>query len=103
MAGIAALEGYNTEIDPARCDAIVRRTFALFPRAGHRERAEFWTGLRPATPSNVPCIGHTKIPNLYVNTGHGTLGWTLACGSGAAIAQIIGGERPPVEFPFLGN
>ncbi len=103
VAGTAALEGYNTEIDPARCDAIVRRTFALFPRAGHRERAEFWTGLRPATPSNVPCIGRTKVPNLYVNTGHGTLGWTLACGSGAAIAQIIGGERPPVEFPFLGN
>ncbi len=102
VAGTAALEGYNTEIDLARCDAIVRRTFALFPHAGHRERAEFWTGLRPATPSNVPCIGRTKIPNLYVNTGHGTLGWTLACGSGAALAQIIGGERPPIEFPFLG-
>ncbi|MFM9884655.1 MAG: D-amino acid dehydrogenase [Burkholderiales bacterium] len=103
VAGTASLEGYNTEINLARCDAIVRRTFALFPHAGRRERAEFWTGLRPATPSNVPCIGRTKIPNLFVNTGHGTLGWTLACGSGAAIAQIVGGERPPVEFPFLGN
>ncbi len=101
VAGTASLEGYNTEIDAARCAAIVRRTFDLFPRAGHADRAQFWTGLRPATPSNVPCIGRTKLGNLYLNTGHGTLGWTLACGSGAAIAQIVGGARPSIEFPFL--
>ena len=101
VAGTASLEGYNTDIDTARCEAIVRRTFALFPRAGHPDRAQFWTGLRPATPSNVPCIGRSKVSNLFVNTGHGTLGWTLACGSGAAIAQIIGGDRPAIEFPFL--
>jgi D-amino-acid dehydrogenase len=101
VAGTASFEGYNTEIDPARCDAIVRRTFELFPRAGHPERAEFWTGLRPATPSNTPCIGRTKMRNLFLNTGHGTLGWTLACGSGATLAQIVGGERPTIEFPFL--
>ncbi|MSQ20542.1 MAG: D-amino acid dehydrogenase [Betaproteobacteria bacterium] len=101
VAGTASLEGYNTEIDPARCEAIVRRTFALFPRAGRPERAQFWTGLRPATPSNLPCIGRTKMRNLFLNTGHGTLGWTLACGSGASLAQIVSGARPPVEFPFL--
>ncbi len=101
VAGTALLDGYNTEIDAARCEAIVRRTFELFPRAGHPERAQFWTGLRPATPSNTPCIGRTRMRNLYLNTGHGTLGWTLACGSGASLAQIVSGERPAVEFPFL--
>jgi D-amino-acid dehydrogenase len=57
--------------------------------------------LRPATPSNVPLIGRTRYRNLFLNTGHGTLGWTLACGSGKAVADLIGGRRPDVEFPFL--
>jgi D-amino-acid dehydrogenase len=100
VAGTAELNGYNTEIDAARCEQIVRRTFALFPRAGQPERAQFWAGLRPATPSNVPRIGATRYRNLFLNTGHGTLGWTLACGSGAALACIISGDRPPVAFPF---
>ena len=65
-----------------------------------RERAEFWTGLRPATPSNVPCVGRTRYPNLFLNTGHGTLGWTHACGSGRALADIIGGRKPAVDFTF---
>ena len=62
----------------------------------------FWTGLRPATPSNVPYIGRTKIANLYLNTGHGTLGWTHSCGSGQAIADIVGGRTPEVDFAFTG-
>lgn len=102
VAGTAELNGYNTELDERRCAAIVRRTFELFPRAGDRERAQYWTGLRPATPSNVPLIGRSSLSNLYLNTGHGTLGWTLACGSGAALARLVSGERPNVEFPFLG-
>ncbi|HEX6529248.1 MAG TPA: FAD-dependent oxidoreductase, partial [Burkholderiales bacterium] len=57
-------------------------------------------GLRPATPSNVPLIGRTKLRNLFLNTGHGTLGWTLACGSGAALAELVSGRRPAVAFPF---
>ncbi|MBT9497774.1 MAG: FAD-dependent oxidoreductase, partial [Zoogloea sp.] len=63
-------------------------------------RAEHWCGLRPATPSNVPLIGHTRIDNLFLNTGHGTLGWTLACGSGRAIADIMTGQTPEPAFPF---
>jgi D-amino-acid dehydrogenase len=59
--------------------------------------------LRPATPSNVPCIGTTGCRKLYVNTGHGTLGWTHACGSGRAIADIISGRRPEVDFAFAGG
>lgn len=102
VAGTAELNGYNAELDERRCASIVRRTFELFPRAGDRERAQYWTGLRPATPSNVPLIGRSSLTNLYLNTGHGTLGWTLACGSGAALARLVDGERPNVEFPFLG-
>ncbi len=101
VAGTAELTGYNTAINEVRCRAIVRRTFELFPKAGKPEQAEFWTGLRPATPGGVPCIGRTRYSNLYVNTGHGTLGWTMACGSGAAIADIVSGRRPEVDFRFF--
>ncbi len=102
VAGTAELAGYDTELRAERCESLLRRTFELFPRAGRAERAEHWTGLRPATPSNVPLIGRTRIPNLYLNTGHGTLGWTLACGSGRALADILCGKRPEPEFGFLG-
>jgi D-amino-acid dehydrogenase len=64
-------------------------------------RAEPWAGLRPATPGNVPLIGRSARPGLWLNTGHGTLGWTLACGSAAALAELMSGRRPAVAFPFL--
>jgi len=103
IAGTAELNGYDRDLNRVRCEAIVRRTEELFPGAGDSTRAQFWTGLRPATPSNVPIIGRSKLPNLYLNTGHGTLGWTHACGSGKSIARIINGMKPEVEFPFLGS
>jgi D-amino-acid dehydrogenase len=103
VAGTAELNGYDTEMNPARCDALVRRCFEWFPKAGRAESAQFWTGLRPATPSNLPLIGRSKYPNLFLNTGHGTLGWTLACGSGRALADIVSGRRPEPEFSFLGT
>ncbi len=101
VAGTAELTGYNTAINDVRCRAIVRRTFDLFPRAGKPEAAQFWAGLRPATPSGVPCIGRTRYANLYLNTGHGTLGWTMSCGAGAAIADIVSGKKPDLDFRFL--
>jgi len=103
VAGTAELSGYGTEIDRVRCDAIVKRTFELFPDAGERAGATSWTGLRPATPSNVPEVGATRYRNLYVDTGHGTLGWTLACGSGRALADLIAGRKPAVDFAFAGT
>jgi D-amino-acid dehydrogenase len=102
VAGTAELTGYDTSINEVRCRAIVRRTFELFPKAGRPEAAEFWAGLRPATPGGVPCIGRTRYPNLLLNTGHGTLGWTMACGSGAAIADIVSEKKPELDFRFLG-
>jgi len=103
VAGTAELTGYDNAINEVRCRAIVRRTFELFPRAGRPEDAQFWAGLRPATPGGVPCIGRTRYPNLLLNTGHGTLGWTMACGSGAAIADIASGRKPATGFRFLGS
>jgi D-amino-acid dehydrogenase len=92
------MNGYNTEINTVRCEAIVKRVMELFPDAGDPSQATYWTGLRPATPTNLPCIGRTKYPNLYLNTGHGTLGWTHACGSGRILADIVSGRRPEVEL-----
>jgi D-amino-acid dehydrogenase len=98
-AGTAELTGYDTSINAGRCDAILRRVRALFPRIAPGQ-VTTWAGLRPATPSNVPVIGRTRLSNLFLNTGHGTLGWTLACGSGRALADIVSGRKPQVEFRF---
>ena len=100
IAGTAELSGYSTELNMVRCEALTRRARVVFPGAADYDRAEFWTGLRPSTPSNVPLIGRTKFPNLYLNTGHGTLGWTMAAGSGKALADIISGVKPDVDFRF---
>lgn len=102
VAGTAELNGYDSEINAVRCKALVDRCFELFPRAGRPGDAQFWTGLRPATPSNLPIVGRSRIENLYLNTGHGTLGWTLSCGSGRALADIVSGLRPEPQFGFLG-
>src|SRR3989440_1317037 len=103
IAGTAELNGYNTALNEVRCRAILRRTLELFPGAADPARVQYWTGLRPATPSNVPYVGATRYPNLYLNTGHGTLGWTHACGSGRAIADIVSGRRPEIDFTFVGQ
>ena len=101
-AGTAEMNGYDTEMNEFRCQALLKRCFEWFPKAGRAERAQFWTGLRPATPSNLPLIGCSKYSNLFLNTGHGTLGWTLACGSGRALADIVNGRKPEPEFRFIG-
>jgi D-amino-acid dehydrogenase len=100
IAGTAELSGYSTDLNKVRCDALTRRAREVFPGAADYDHAEFWTGLRPSTPSNVPLIGKTKFPNLYLNTGHGTLGWTMAAGSGKVLADIISGRQPDVDFRF---
>jgi D-amino-acid dehydrogenase len=96
-AGTAELNGYDTGINAVRCEAIVKRTFALFPNAGSRSGIEFWAGLRPATPGNVPFVGRTRYPNLFLNTGHGTLGWTMSCGSGRLLADLLTGRTPEID------
>jgi len=100
IAGTAELSGYSTELNTVRCEALTRRVGDLFPGAGEYDKATFWTGLRPSTPSNVPLIGRTGFENLFLNTGHGTLGWTMAAGSGKALADIMSGREPEVDFKF---
>jgi len=100
IAGTAELSGYSTDLNPVRCEALTRRARAIFPGVADYDRATFWAGLRPSTPSNVPLVGATRFANLFLNAGHGTLGWTMACGSGRALADIISGRAPEVDFDF---
>jgi D-amino-acid dehydrogenase len=100
IAGTAELSGYSTQLNMVRCEALTKRMALMFPDAGDYAKATFWTGLRPSTPSNVPIIGRSRYPNLFLNTGHGTLGWTMGAGSGRALADIISGRKPDVEFRF---
>ena len=102
VAGTCEINGYSRELNPVRCEAITRRTKELFPDACDYEQPQYWAGLRPLTPSNVPYIGRTRYSNLFLNTGHGTLGWTMGCGSGRAIAEIVSGRRPDLDFAFTG-
>jgi D-amino-acid dehydrogenase len=99
-AGTAELNGYDTTLSSVRCAAIAHRIRDLFPALGGVTVVDNWAGLRPATPNNVPVIGRTRLRNLYLNTGHGTLGWTLACGSASLLADVISGRTPQVAFPL---
>ena len=103
MAGTAELSGYDLSLNTRRCQSMTAQARELFPSALDFDQVDYWAGLRPSTPSNVPLIGLTRIPNLYLNTGHGTLGWTMGVGSGRALADLISGQRPEPEFPFLGR
>ena len=98
IAGTTEFNGYNTELNSVRCNALMQRTRQLFPQLRPAGEPEYWCGLRPSTPSNVPFVGRSRLPNLYLNTGHGTLGWTMACGSGTALADIIDGRTPGVRL-----
>lgn len=107
VAGTAEFNGFNTELNPIRCQAIARRVEQIFPHAVDLSTPNYWTGLRPMTPSNVPMIGRAvnrwgRFENLWLNTGHGTLGWTHSNGSARAICDLILGQKPDVKFNFLG-
>jgi D-amino-acid dehydrogenase len=107
IAGTAEMAGYDTRIDTAtarvRCEALVRRYEQLFPGVADTRQPNFWAGLRPSTPSNLPYIGRSKISNLWLNAGHGTLGWTHGAGSGRALAELISGRRPQLQYGFCGD
>lgn len=89
VAGTAELSGYSRQLNYERCNAILRNVRTLFPQAGNFDAAKFWSGLRPATPSNLPYVGRTRVKNLWLNTGHGTLGWTMGPGTGFELARMI--------------
>lgn len=114
VAGTAEFNGYNTTLDASRCQALTKRTKALFGDALNYQQPNYWTGLRPMTPSNVPLIGRAHlgkiwhgssglpVDNLWLNTGHGTLGFTHSCGSAKALSLLIQNQKPDLDFQFVG-
>ncbi len=99
VAGTAEFAGHRRDLNLVRCEILARRARDLFPGACDYANPRYWTGMRPMTPSNVPCIGASPIRGLYLNTGHGTLGWTLAAGSGQLIADIVSGRPAALAWP----
>jgi len=113
VAGTIELGGWDLRLDTpvarARCHMLSRRIEEILPGVcdtrtpGEGGNPQYWCGLRPATPTNIPFIGQTAVRGLWVNAGHGTLGWTHGAGSGKALAGLISGERPALDFTFLGE
>lgn len=101
VGGTAELAGYTLQLHDARRRTLEHVVTDLFPRGGDVSRAEFWCGLRPMTPDGTPVLGATRLPNLYLATGHGTLGWTMAAGTARVIADVISGRPPDIDMSGL--
>jgi D-amino-acid dehydrogenase len=101
VGGTAELAGFSLRLRGPRRETLAHSVGDLFPRGGDLAQASFWTGLRPMTPDGTPIIGPTRYRNLLLNTGHGTLGWTMACGSGRLLADLITGRAPEIDHQDL--
>jgi len=101
VGGMAEVAGFDLSLDPRRRATLEKVVNDLYPHGGDLSRAEFWTGLRPATPDGTPVIGATPYRNLFLNTGHGTLGWTMAAGSGRYLADLMDGRKPQISTEGL--
>jgi D-amino-acid dehydrogenase len=101
VGGMAEIVGYDKQLKQARRETLEMCVNDLFPGGGDTASAKFWTGLRPMTPDGTPIVGRTAIPNLFLNTGHGTLGWTMSCGSGQLLADVMSGKQPAIRADDL--
>jgi D-amino-acid dehydrogenase len=101
VGGTAEISGFSTQLYGARRATLDHSLTDLFPRGGDLSKATFWSGLRPMTPDGPPVIGPTQYANLHLNTGHGTLGWTMSCGSGRVLADMLSGKKPEVDVSEL--
>jgi len=101
IGGTAELGGFDLNLKAARKAALEHSFNGLFPLGGDTSKAKCWTGLRPMTPDGPPIVGSTPIQGLFLNTGHGTLGWTMACGSARVISDVISGKQPNVAVDEL--
>jgi D-amino-acid dehydrogenase len=97
VGGMAEIVGFDRQLKNARRETLEMCVNDLFPGGGDTSKATFWTGLRPMTPDGTPIVGRTPISNLFTNTGHGTLGWTMSCGSGQLLADLISGRKPAIQ------
>jgi D-amino-acid dehydrogenase len=102
VGGMAEIAGFDTSLSPKRQATLTHSVEDLFGGAGDQSQAKFWSGLRPMTPDGTPIVGRSPIQNLFLNTGHGTLGWTMAAGSGRVLADIVSGRRAEIEAADLG-
>ncbi len=102
VGGMAELRGFDLQLRERRRQTLELCLGDLFPGAGDTAQASFWTGLRPMTPDGTPIVGASPLANLYLNTGHGTLGWTMACGSARVLADLISGRSPEIRSDDLG-
>ena len=102
VGGTAEIAGYDLSLRKTRRGALEHSVTDLFGTGGRVEDATFWCGLRPMTPDGPPIVGRTAIEGLFLNTGHGTLGWTMACGSGRILADIVSGRAPQIDVADLG-
>src|SRR5512132_452383 len=102
VAGTAEFVGWDASVTEARARFLLGKAVELFPDCGDFGRAEFWAGLRPSTPDGVPVLGRAGFDDLFLNTGHGTLGWTMACGSGRLVADFVLGRTPEISLDGLG-
>jgi D-amino-acid dehydrogenase len=101
VGGMAEIAGYSRKLKQARRETLELVVNDLFPGGGDVERATFWTGLRPMTPDSTPIVGATPLGNLFLNTGHGTLGWTMSCGSASVIADLVSDRTPAIAAADL--
>ena len=101
VGGMAEIVGFDQKLRNARRGTLEMCVNDLFPGGGDTAHATFWTGLRPMTPDGTPIVGRTPVANLFLNTGHGTLGWTMSCGSGQLLADLISGRRPAIQADDL--
>ncbi|MES2153472.1 MAG: D-amino acid dehydrogenase [Pseudomonadota bacterium] len=101
VGGTAEISGYDLSLHEARRETLVHSVSDLFPKGGDCTQAKFWCGLRPMTPDGTPLVGPTALRNLFLNTGHGTLGWTMACGSGRVLADLVSGRQPEIALEGL--
>jgi D-amino-acid dehydrogenase len=101
VGGMAEIVGYNKTLNPKRRRTLEMVLDDLFPGSSNVAEATFWTGLRPKTPDSTPIVGATQLDNLFLNTGHGTLGWTMACGSGQLLADVVSGKAPAIRYDDL--
>jgi len=101
VGGTAELAGFNLNLRQPRRRTLEHSVGDLFPHGGDLRQASFWTGLRPMTPDGTPIVGATRIANLFTNTGHGTLGWTMACGSARVLTDVMSGQKPEIAADDL--
>jgi D-amino-acid dehydrogenase len=101
VGGMAEIVGFDKSLREARRATLELCVNDLFPGGGDTSKATFWTGLRPMTPDGTPIVGRTPVANLFLNTGHGTLGWTMSCGSGQLLADVMSGKQPAIKADDL--